>query len=44
MLRKAAGTVVFVFVAAWIYHDPTGAGDSVRHWVNGTLLFFQHLS
>jgi hypothetical protein len=42
MLRKAAGILVVIFIALWVSRDPTAAGDSVHHWVNGILAFMQH--
>jgi hypothetical protein len=44
MIRKAVGTVVFIFILAWVMRDPAAAGTSVHHWIHGALLFMERVS
>jgi len=44
LLQKIFWTLVTILVLVWVVANPTSAGDSVHHWVNGVITFFSHLS
>jgi hypothetical protein len=44
MLRKAAGALVLLFIAVWIYQSPSHAGTSVHHAVTAIFAFMHHVS